>query len=368
MVISYARVWKEFDMKLSRHVAAIAVATQLVSNYPPLVAQAPAGNIGDPRMEATGRDPGCVNATLVSTGGPAPRSPQTLAIRWIGYSNFELAYNGQVFLLDAYYDRGPGFVPLGVKAADIKRANAILIGHGHSDHMSDAASIGARTGAMVIGGPPTTEKLATQSIDAKQVRNVTGKGGEVFEFKGVKIEAVLGRHGEPPPDVTVPINQALSKVTTPLTPAEQAQRGEVSSRGTSDRRVLTEGTIAYVLLFDNGFRLWYRDSAGAITDYEKAAMQRIGGRVDVALVATYSAYLNTETSKRALEFMEAYHPDVFIPAHHDAPMTGLWRTTEPMFQALHDANPNIITVSKTYREPTCFNTEDNIQRRRSAAK
>src|SRR5215510_5198985 len=81
----------------------------------PLAAQQ-RGNIGDPRSETAGRDPGCVAATLVSSGGPAPRDPQTLAIRWIGYSNFELAYNGQIILLDAYYDRGPGFVPLGVKA------------------------------------------------------------------------------------------------------------------------------------------------------------------------------------------------------------------------------------------------------------
>src|SRR5207253_765156 len=283
--------------------------------YLPAAAQSGGGNVGDPRMEVVGRDPGCVAPMLVSAGGPAPKDPQTLAIRWIGYSNFELAYNGQIVLLDAYYDRGPGFVPLGVKAADIKKANVILIGHGHSDHMSDAASIGARTGAMVIGGPPTTEKLATQQIDPKQVRNVTGKGGEIVEFKGVKIEPILGRHGEPPADVTAPINQALSKVTKPLTPAEQAERAQVSARGTSDRRVITEGTIAYLLNFDNGFRLMYRDSAGTITDYEKAAMQRIGGRVDVALVATYAAYLNTETAQRALDFAAVYHPDVFLPAH-----------------------------------------------------
>ena len=349
--------------------AALATLGLCVFASFPLAAQGGgSGNIGDPRMDAVGRDPGCVTPTLVSAGGPAPRNPQTLAIRWVGYSNFELAYDGQIFLLDAYYDRGPGLVPLGVKAADIKKANAIVIGHGHSDHMSDAASIGARTGAIVFGGPPTAEKLLTQKIDPKQVRNVTGKGDESFEFKGVKIQPVLGRHGEPPAAVTGPINQALAKVTTPLTEAEQAERREVGNRGTSDPRVLDQGTIAYLLVFDNGFRLIYRDSGGTITDYERAAMKRIGGRVDVALVATFAAYLNTETAKRALDFVQVYHPDVFLPAHHDAPMNSLWRTTEPMFQALHDANPNIITISKGYRQPTCFNTADNIQRKQAGSK
>jgi hypothetical protein len=57
-----------------------------------------------------------------------------------------------------------------------------------------------------------------------------------------------------------------------------------------------------------------------------------------------------------------------MPAHHDAGDTvghdGLWRSTEPVFQALKDENANLVTVSRGYREPTCFNTEFNISRRR----
>ena len=68
------------------------------------------------------------------------------------------------------------------------------------------------------------------------------------------------------------------------------------------------------------------------------------------------------------DFAAVYHPDVFFPAHHDGPTNGLWRTTEPMFQALHDAYPNIITISKGYRQPTCFNTADNIQRRQGGSR
>ena len=83
---------------------------------------------------AQSNDPGCENATLVSTGGQFPRNPQTLAVRWTGFSNFELAYKQQIILLDAYFDRGSIFPPLGFTAADVKRANVLLIGHGHVDH------------------------------------------------------------------------------------------------------------------------------------------------------------------------------------------------------------------------------------------
>jgi L-ascorbate metabolism protein UlaG (beta-lactamase superfamily) len=130
-----------------------------------------------------------------------------------------------------------------------------------------------------------------------------------------------------------------------------------------DRRVATEGTLAYLITLDNGFRIMYRDSGGRVTDLEKAAMER-AGRVDVALVAVSASYLNTVTVPQALEHVRTYRPDVYIPAHHDAAYNNLWRATEPLFQAVKDDRPDVVTVSKGYRQPTCFNTDHNISRAR----
>src|SRR5215475_5665051 len=325
----------------------------------------------DPRSElndaidqaAEPRDPACYARTLAATGGAMPRGPHTLAVRWMGYANFELVHNGHILLLDAYYDRGSAYPSLGFKAADIKRAEAILIGHGHFDHMSDGASVGARTGATVIGAPVTTEKLATQAIDQKQVRTVTGRGGEVLQFGAVKVEPILGQHGDPPAQLVDAFDAALKATTTAPTPEQLAEQATIRQRGTQDRRVRSEGTIAYLITLDNGFRIMYRDSGGRITDFEKEAMARVG-RVDVGLIAVSAAYLNTATVTQALEHVRTYKPDVYIPAHHDAPFNNLWRSTEPLFQAVKDDNPRIVTVSKGYREPTCFNTEHNISRSR----
>src|ERR1700755_439363 len=90
------------------------------------------------------RDPACFADQLTATGGPAPQNPHTLAVRWTGFSNFELAYQGKIILLDAYFDRGRDYPPLGFAAADVKKADAIIIGHGHYDHMSDGGSVGIR--------------------------------------------------------------------------------------------------------------------------------------------------------------------------------------------------------------------------------
>src|SRR6266446_9233005 len=126
----------------------------------------------DPVFSAQPRDPACHAAQFVSTGGLAPRDPHTLAVRWAGYSNFELAYGGKIVLLDAYFDRGSNYPPLGFKARDVTRADVILIGHGHFDHMSDAASVSIRTGATIVGAPLTTDKLAAQDVPAAQIRTV----------------------------------------------------------------------------------------------------------------------------------------------------------------------------------------------------
>jgi hypothetical protein len=89
-------------------------------------------------------------------------------------------------------------------------------------------------------------------------------------------------------------------------------------------------------------------------------MQRVG-RVDLALVAVAASYLNTLTVEQALEHARLYRPDVYMPAHHDAPNNGLWRAIEPIAEALKNDNPGIVIASRAYREPVCFNTEFNIQ-------
>jgi L-ascorbate metabolism protein UlaG (beta-lactamase superfamily) len=294
-------------------------------------------------------------ARLVAAGAPFPGDPDTLAVRWTGYSNFELAYRDQVILLDAYFDRGSVYPPLGFRAADISRVNVILIGHGHHDHMADAASVAQRTGAIVVGAPVTTEKLVTQKLPEGQVRTVTGRGGELLRFDRVTVQPVLARHGDPPPDVRATFGEALQRTAPRPTPEQVAEQRIIRERGTSDPRVAAEGTMAYIVTLDTGFRIAFRDSGGAVTEHERSAMAALG-RVDLLLAATAASYVTNLTTQQALEYQRTYKPSTFMPAHHDAPMTDLWRPTEPLFQALKDADPRIVTLSRGYREPVCFDT------------
>jgi L-ascorbate metabolism protein UlaG (beta-lactamase superfamily) len=308
-----------------------------------------------PLLPLESTDPGCRVARLVSTGGPGPASPQTLAIRWAGYANYEIAYANQVLLLDAAFDRGSTFPPLGFAVSDVKRADAILIGHGHADHMSDAAAVAAQTGALVIGAPVTAEKLRTQSLDPKQIRAVTGRGGEEVTVGPIRIEPILGRHSMRDTKVTEPIYGAIEAVSPQLTEAQRAEQRVIGQRGVNDPRLAAEGTITFVLTFGNGFRVLFRDTAGDITEFERTAMARLGS-VDVAINALSAGVLNSVVSQRAAEYVRVYQPRVFMPAHHDAPFNDIWRATEPVFQVLKDENPELVTISRGYREPVCFST------------
>lgn len=312
------------------------------------------------------RDPACLEPSLASISGTVPRNPRTLAVRWVGFSNFELVYDGRILLLDAYYDRGSGYPPTGVAAADIRKADVMLLGHGHYDHMSDAASVAARTKAPVVGTPPTMDTLLTQGLPEGQLRRATGRGGEVFRFEGFTVEPILGRHGGPDAAVADLMNPVFRALLPPPGADLRAEDAAIRARGSSDTRIATEGTLAYLITFSSGFRVMYRDSAGAITDFERTAMTRIG-RVDLAITALLPSYYFARATAQELEYLRTYRPDVVIPAHHDGGVSGgrdgLWRTTEPVFQAMKDEAPGLVTVSPGYREPVCFNTAFNLSAR-----
>lgn len=299
-------------------------------------------------------DPACVATTLVSTGGAAPRSSGTLAIRWTGFSNFELAYKGSVLLLDAYFDRGALFPSLGFTAADVKRANGILIGHGHSDHMSDAATVALRTGAAVVGAANVAAKLASQSVPAAQIRTVHGDGGETMRFGAFTVEPILGRHTDAPINVMTAFQGALDAVMPKRSPQEVAEQAAIRAKGVSSPTpAAIDGTMTYLITLDSGFRILYRDSAGEVTDQERRVMALVGD-VDVALLAISPVYVTELVAARALQYVRLFRPLVFMPAHHDAARDSLWRPTEPVFQVLKDDNPRLVTVSKGYREPVCL--------------
>ena len=292
----------------------------------------------------------CRSLTPVATGGPL--SPDgTLSIRWLGTTNFELAYRDQVILLDAYYERGPRNRPLGFAPSDVKRADAIFIGHAHFDHMSDATQVAGQTRAKVVGAPTVTETAVSMGLPAEQT--VTVRGGETIKYKGYTVEAILARHSSLAPEVLSAFRGAIDIASGKPTAEEAAAEEAILKRGTFDPKVITEGTMAYLFTFDNGLRLIFRDSAGPITDAERSAMQRIG-KTDVAIVGYIGQYVAKRQIAATLPIIQLYNPRLYLPGHHDE-IAGTFVDigVEPLFMAVRDQMPDTRWVSPLYREPVC---------------
>ena len=300
------------------------------------------------------QDPACQSLTPVSAGGPAPKDPETVVVRWLGWTNYEVAYRGDVFLLDAYYDRGPRMHPIGVAPADIKKANAIFIGHAHFDHMSDAAAVAKQTGAPVIGASFASEVLTKGGVPPRQFKAV--KGGEIMQYPGVTVEAALGHHNVIA--TTVPQGflekQAgaleVASLQKPLLDAEKQQLDAIRTRGSRDPKIADEGVINYLFTFGNGFHVLFADSPGPITDGQRALIQKVPA-VDVAMLP----YFDFEAGIPPLvDLVKAFRPSTVFLGHHDAEGTMKWASNYPAALAIRDASPKTRTMDVIYRTPVCF--------------
>jgi L-ascorbate metabolism protein UlaG (beta-lactamase superfamily) len=301
------------------------------------------------------QDPACQSLTPVSAGGPAPKDPETVVVRWLGWTNYEVAYRGDVFLLDAYYDRGPRMHPIGVAPTDIKKANAIFIGHAHFDHMSDAATVAKQTSAPVIGASFASEVLTKGGVPAGQFKAV--KGGEVMQYPGVTVEAALGHHNviatTVPPGFLEKQAAALevASLQKPLTDAEKQQLDTIRGRGSRDPKISDQGVINYLFTFGNGFRVLFADSPGPITDGQRALTQKVPA-VDVAMLP----YFDFEAGIPPLvDLVKAFKPSTVFLGHHDAEGTMKWASNYPAALAIRDASPKTRTMDVIYRTPVCFN-------------
>jgi L-ascorbate metabolism protein UlaG (beta-lactamase superfamily) len=82
-----------------------------------------------------------------------------MTLDWLGVSTFRLTIDDLVVFLDAYLDRVPAAPPVGLTTAEVTRADYVLVGHSHFDHLWGAERIAARTGATVIGSHETVRLL-----------------------------------------------------------------------------------------------------------------------------------------------------------------------------------------------------------------
>ena len=306
----------------------------------------------------------------VSLGGPANPNAEDATFRWFGTACFELSFGDRVLLLDNYYERPPRNRSLGFATEDVVRADVILVGHPHHDHVADTVQVSRQTGARAVIHPIGADFLLDNGLRAEKIVPVTGLGGgELLDEGDFSVRVLHGYHMEVdlrPEQIAK--WQALSKArgefeaefSSETTPEENARGAAIAQRGVHTPEVNSEATLTYVIEID-GFRIAYRDSGGAISAEELAYFTANPG-VDVAILSINGLpHVAKQLEEVFMPLVRLYQPKVLVPAHHDELWTnfdgsGLSKifadvATEPIKDRVHEELPDTITAQPGLIEP-----------------
>lgn len=341
---------------LALMVSVVAVTLTMLLSAPT------AGALGQGYYLGLAQEPACQTLTPAAAGGPLPQNQNVMVLRFLGVANYELAYRGQVILLDAGIELLPWWAQTGLTRDQMTKVDGIFIGHAHGEHIWDAPYIAQRTGATVMADPIGAEFLRSSGLPESQIAMVKGLwgAGETLAFDGFTVQAVLGHHNVIDRDYMAKTRVAAEAVTLKpgLTEAEERVRQELADRGPqldaeTRQRLVTEGTIRYFVSLDNGFRLIYGDSAGPPTDAERELMRRVPA-MDVALIPYYGLEMATPLT---MNFVRLFKPSIVLPTHFDGHRA---RTLDmpvgPLALAVREEFPKTVVLSPLLKAPICIDT------------
>jgi L-ascorbate metabolism protein UlaG (beta-lactamase superfamily) len=254
-----------------------------------------------------------------------------ITLDWLGVSTFRLTIEDTVIFLDAYIDRIPTAPPVGITTADIERADYILIGHSHFDHLWGAERIAARTGATIVGSYETVRLLHdSDSVPERQLVAVAG-GEPVHLSSEVRVRVFPSLHSciwatmAPSPgeaclgDLGLSCQERRARESRLMEMLESGGLGKdiAGHLAESDRHPRSDGgALAYLIETPRGSILW-KDTSGHWSGILGSL------RPDVALLAAAGrGNVNGEPMQGSLAGFIASEVEMLRPrkvalCHHD---------------------------------------------------
>jgi L-ascorbate metabolism protein UlaG (beta-lactamase superfamily) len=220
-------------------------------------------------------------------------------LQWLGTATWRLIVDDYVVWLDAYINRAPTAAPVPERAEDVKRADAILIGHSHFDHIAEAGLVAKNTGAAVVGSAHTVDIVTEEGVDP--AKTVVCAGGETLQLGPVSVRVFPSLHGFnalrpdsgnrewPDPEGRTGAERAeiLRERDPKLLAAAQAHMRNIPPKQQQDG-----GPLAYLLGWD-GVRLFWHDTPGMVTASWGAAAALRPTHAILASAAAFSTRTST---------------------------------------------------------------------------
>jgi L-ascorbate metabolism protein UlaG (beta-lactamase superfamily) len=281
----------------------------------------------------------------------------------MGCATFRLAVGEVNLFLDAYIDRVPSAPQPGITTEEVDRADWILVGHSHFDHIFGAERIAKQTGATVIGSYETARILLAQGVPREQLMPISG-GERIRLGDGIGVRVFPSLHSCVWTQQGAPTATDVCLGDTGVYLQDQQQRfadvvawvrtlgPEVGKhlKGAEQGALGDGGTFVYLIETPNG-SVFYQDTSGSWS-HQLAALPR----PDVAILAAGGrANIDGEPIQGTLaDFVAGEARDLgagqVILSHHDDWLPGFSQPIDaaPIRAALDVARPGTRLVELDY--------------------